>query len=156
MSALPIYRPQIQPEWIDYNGHVRDAYYGLIFSHAIDDLMDRLAIDEAYRTSTKNTLYSLEMHIYFLREVKQSDRIHVLTGIIAADGKRMHVATALHCERFPEAAATAEFMLLHVHQGDVVKSTPFPPAVKARVDEHVALTARHPALGATSRKIELR
>ena len=156
MSELPVYRPQILPEWIDYNGHVRDAYYGLIFSYAIDDLMDRVGIDEAYRQSTRNTLYSLEMHTYFLREVKQSDSVLVRTGIIAADHKRMHVATALHCGRFPEAAATAEFMLLHVHQGEAVKSAPFPPPVRARIDEIAALTAQHPALGAASRKIELR
>jgi len=156
MSALPIYRPQIQPEWIDYNGHVRDAYYGLIFSHAIDGLMDLLGIDEPYRQASRNTLYSLEMHTYFLREVKQDDEIHVLTGIIAADSKRLHVATALHCARLAEAAATAEFMLLHVHQGETVRSAPFPSTVQSRVDEYVRITARHPALGAPSRRIGLK
>ena len=37
-----IYRTPIAPEWIDYNGHLRDAYYGLIVSQATDALMDRL------------------------------------------------------------------------------------------------------------------
>ena len=156
MSALPLYRPAIQPDWIDYNGHLRDAFYGLIFSHAIDDLMDHLGIDAAYRESTRNTLYSLEMHTYFLREIKQSDAIHVHSAIIGADKKRLHVATALYCERFPEAAATAEFMLLHVHQGDAVKSAPFPPELRARIDALLALSAAQAPLGAASRKIELR
>ena len=156
MQELPVYVPRMQPEWIDYNGHLRDAYYSLIFSHAIDDLMDRLGIDAAYRMATRNTLYSLEMHVYFLREIKQQDEIHVLTSIIGADKKRMHVATALHCKRFPEAAATCEFMLLHVHQGEAVKSAPFPPEVRERVDALAALSARLPPLGAASRKIELR
>jgi acyl-CoA thioester hydrolase len=156
VSELPIYVPKIEPEWIDYNGHLRDAYYGLIFSYAIDDLMDRLGIDAAYRTSTRNTLYSLEMHTFFLREVKRNDEIHVLSAIIGADKKRLHVATALHCARFAEAAASAEFMLLHVHQGEIVKSAPFPPEVRERVDALAALSARHPALGTASRKIELR
>ena len=41
--AARVYRaPTILPEWIDYNGHLRDAYYGLVLSHAIDELMDHL------------------------------------------------------------------------------------------------------------------
>jgi acyl-CoA thioester hydrolase len=156
ISELPVYRPAIAAEWIDYNGHLRDAYYGLIFSYAIDDLMDRLGIDEAYRKSTGNTLYSLEMHVFFLREVKQSDEIHVVSSLVGADKKRLHLATALHCNRFPEAAATAEFMLLHVNQGETVKSAPFPPDVRARVDALAALSASLPPVGAASRKIELR
>lgn len=156
MSELPTYVPKIEPLWIDYNGHLRDAYYGLIFSYAIDDLMDRLGIDSAYRQNTRNTLYSLEMHTFFLREVKQSDDIRVLSSIVGADKKRLHLALALHCSRFAEAAATAEFMLLHVHQGESVKSAPFPPQILERVDALQTLSARHPAIGAASRKIELR
>ena len=41
---MPLYQTAILPEWIDYNGHLRDAYYGLIVSHAIDALMERKAI----------------------------------------------------------------------------------------------------------------
>ena len=29
-----IHRTAVAPEWVDYNGHLRDAYYLLIFSHA--------------------------------------------------------------------------------------------------------------------------
>ncbi len=156
MQELPVYVPRMQPEWIDYNGHLRDAYYGLIFSLATDDVMDRVGIDAAYRERTRNTLYSLEMHVYFLREIKQDDEIRVVSSLIGADKKRMHLATALHCKRFPEAAATAEFMLLHVHQGETVKSEAFPPGVREHVDAFAALSARLPPLGAASRKIELR
>ena len=44
-----IYRTPIAPEWIDYNGHVRDAYYGLMASLAVDALMDQIGIDAHYR-----------------------------------------------------------------------------------------------------------
>ena len=33
---------QIHPDWVDYNGHLRDAFYLLIFSYATDALMDTL------------------------------------------------------------------------------------------------------------------
>lgn len=156
MAELPTYRPVMQPEWIDYNGHLRDAYYGLIFSYAIDELMDTVGIDEAYRQRTHNTLYSMEMHVYFLREIKRDDDIVVKMSVIGADKKRIHLSAALHCARLAEPAATTDFMLLHVHQGETVKSEPFPADVRAKVDALVQLSAQHPALGAASRKIELR
>jgi acyl-CoA thioesterase FadM len=34
---------QVQPDWVDYNGHLRDAFYLLIFSYATDALMDASA-----------------------------------------------------------------------------------------------------------------
>ena len=36
MTELPVYHVKIEPEWIDFNGHVRDAYYGLAGSYAVD------------------------------------------------------------------------------------------------------------------------
>ena len=39
----------VLPEWIDCNGHMQDAYYGLIFSKAVDALQDDLGFDQAYR-----------------------------------------------------------------------------------------------------------
>ena len=71
MSGVSVFRTAIQAEWIDYNAHLRDAYYSLIFSLATDALMDRIGLDEAYRKRTQNTLYTLEMHIHFLHEVKR-------------------------------------------------------------------------------------
>jgi acyl-CoA thioester hydrolase len=52
MTELPVYHVKIEPEWIDFNGHVRDAYYGLAASYAVDGLMDHLGLDAAYREST--------------------------------------------------------------------------------------------------------
>ncbi|HVS76841.1 MAG TPA: thioesterase family protein, partial [Steroidobacteraceae bacterium] len=115
MSAIPIYRTGIAPEWIDYNGHLRDAYYWVIISLATDALMDRLGMDGAYRERTRCTLYTLEAHIHYLREVKQTDALDVFVRIIAADAKRIHAGFELRCERHAGPAATAEIMLLHVH-----------------------------------------
>src|SRR5208283_2742563 len=88
---LPVYHARIEPDWIDYNGHLRDAYYGLAASYAVDDLMDYLGLDAAYRHSTHCTLYSLEMHMHFLREVKESDDLKIITSIFDFDRKRIHL-----------------------------------------------------------------
>jgi acyl-CoA thioester hydrolase len=129
MSAVPIYRTGVAPEWIDYNGHLRDAYYSLIVSLATDALMDRIGLDEAYRYETDNTLYTLEMHIHYLREIKKADTVEVAVRILATDAKRIHAALDLYCAGVAAPAASAEVMLLHVHQGDSVTTAPFPAHV---------------------------
>jgi acyl-CoA thioesterase FadM len=82
MPGQFIYHCQVRPEWIDYNGHLRDGYYALILSFAIDALMDRLGLDEAYRTRSRATLYTLEMHMHFLHEVRQTDAVAVDVSIL--------------------------------------------------------------------------
>ena len=132
-AALPPYRATIEPEWIDYNGHLRDAYYGLILSHATDDLMDRVGLDAAYRSRTHCTLYTLEVHIHYLREVKADDLLTVTTMILDCDHKRIHAGSLFACERLAEPVATAECMLMHVHQGETVASAPFPTDIETRL-----------------------
>jgi hypothetical protein len=47
----------------------------------------------------------------------------------------------MRCGRYPDPVATAEIMLLHVHQGDEPKAQAFPPEVieaLARVAEQSA------------------
>ena len=132
------------PEWIDYNGHVRDAYYGLIASSACDALMDRIGVDAAYRKRRHCTLYTLEMHVHYLSEVKQSDSVAVEVTILGSDAKRLHVGFTLRRAGAGTVAATVEFMLLHVHQGDGPGSAPFPPDVAAAI---ATLAAAAPAAG---------
>lgn len=129
MSGVGVYRTNVAPEWIDYNGHLRDAYYSLIVSLAVDALMDRLGLDEAYRTRTRCTLYTLEMHMHFLHEVKKTDVVDVAVRILGTDRKRVHAAFDMTCGRYADPVATAEIMLLHVHQGEEPKAQVFPPEV---------------------------
>ena len=60
------YKTTVWPEWIDYNGYMRDAYYGLVFSKAIDALQDEVGFNQAYRQRTGCTIYLVEEH-KFLR-----------------------------------------------------------------------------------------
>jgi len=128
VAGIPIYETAIQPEWIDYNGHVRDAYYGLIVSLASDALMDRVGLDAGYRARTGCTLYTVEMHLHYLQEVKQSDTVTVGVRIAGVDSKRIHATFEIARAGQPGVAASAEVMLLHVRQqGDAVATAPFPP-----------------------------
>lgn len=157
MAGVPIYQTPILPEWIDYNGHLRDAYYALILSLASDALMERVGLDAAYRRRSHCTLYTVEMHIHYLQEVKQTDTAIVTVRIAGADHKRIHAAfEVLRAGQTPVAAA-AEVMLLHVCQGgDAVRTVPFPAEVSAAIAQLQAACAGLAAAGPGSRRMELR
>jgi acyl-CoA thioesterase FadM len=156
MNAVPLYRAAIEPSWIDYNGHLRDAYYGLIVSYAIDAFMDHVGLDAAYRERTKCTIYSLELHLHYLHEIKGTDVLDVETSVLDADRKRIHVGCRFACPRIDGAAATADMMLLHVHQGEQVASAPFPDDVNDTVQALRLPADAAAAWGPASRKIEIR
>ena len=107
MAGVRIYETAILPEWIDYNGHLRGAYYTLIVSLASDALMDRLRIDAAYRERTSCTLYTVEMHVHYLAEVKATDTALVSVRIAGADHKRIHAAFEIARAGHANAAAVA-------------------------------------------------
>ena len=156
MTQLPPYRAKILPDWIDFNGHLRDAYYALLLSYAIDEVMDHLGLDAAYRERTHCTLYTLEWHMHFLHEIKGTDQLSVTTSVLDADRKRIHAGCDFHCPRVEGPAATAEVMLLHVHQGEKPASASFPPEVQARLETLKLSPAALAARGLGSRKIELK
>ena len=43
MSCGP-WAEDVRPEWIDYNGHLSEAYYVLVFGHATDAMMAQLGM----------------------------------------------------------------------------------------------------------------
>ena len=156
MSELPVYHARIQPDWIDFNGHLRDAYYGLVASFAIDDVMDVLGLDAAYRERTHCTLYTLEVHLHYLHEVKGSDDLRVATSVLDFDRKRLHVGCLFLCSRISEPVATAEMMLLHVHQGDKPSVASFPEEVTSMLEALKLGAAEREAFGPGSRKIDMK
>ncbi|NSY40362.1 thioesterase family protein [Leisingera sp. ANG59] len=125
------FETKIMPEWIDYNGHMRDSYYGLVFSLAVDAMQDEIGFDAAYRERTGCTIYLLEDHKFFLREVKEGDRVRVETRLLDCDGKRFH----LHMQMLAgdKIAAAGEFMELHVQQKPEPHATAIPSDILRRL-----------------------
>lgn len=156
MNALTPYRARIESAWIDYNGHLRDAYYGLVLSYASDDLMDQVGLDALYRAATRCTLYTLEVHLHYLHEVKASDELLVESLVLDCDDKRIHLASTFRCARILQPVASAETMLVHVHQAEKPASAAFPAEIAARLQSLKASAEARAAFGPGSRKIELK
>lgn len=154
MPALITYQTPVQADWVDYNGHLRDAFYLLIFSYATDALMDRIGLDSDNRSASGNSLFTLECHLNYLHEVKRDTQVWVQTQIIGFDRKRLHLYHSLHREGFDEALAASEQMLLHVDLAGP-RSAPFAPEVAERLQEIVEEQLDLPAAEFVGRVIGL-
>jgi acyl-CoA thioester hydrolase len=155
VNELPAYVARIEPAWIDYNGHLRDAFYCVVMSYAVDDMMEHLGLDAAYRQSTHCTLYTVELHVHYFHEIKASDELTVSTQVIDSDTKRIHAGCDFRCPRIEGPAATAELMLLHVQQGKKPSVVSFPAEIEQRLAS-LRLPPEAAAQRVGSRKIELR
>ncbi len=114
MPALTTYTTPVLADWVDYNGHLRDAFYLLIFSYATDALMDTLGLDSDNREASGHSLFTLELHLNYLHEVKLGAEVEVHTQLIAHDTKRLHLYHSLHLVGDEKELAGNEQMLLHV------------------------------------------
>jgi acyl-CoA thioester hydrolase len=118
--------------------------------------MDHLGLDAAYRARTACTLYTLELHLHYLHEVKSTDELDVETSVLDADHKRIHAGCRFTCPRVDGAVATADVMLMHVHQGEKVTSAAFPDEVDRALQSLKLSPGAAAAWGPTSRKIEIK
>lgn len=76
-TELTVHRDTVRAEWVDYNGHLRDAFYLLIFSFATDALLDAIGLDDAARRARGRSVYTLEAHVNYLREIKAVSYTHL-------------------------------------------------------------------------------
>ena len=135
----------VRPEWIDRNGHMNLAYYVVIFDHATDVLFDSLGIGEAYTANTGNSIFVLETHTLYERELKAGERVRVHSYVVAADAKRLHFAH----EMFADAAGRAamhELVALHVDMR-TRRGAAFPPDRQTAIAAAVAQPHLPPGLG---------
>ena len=111
---LAPFRTTVQPQWIDYNGHMNVAYYVLVFDKATDGLLDHLGLGEAYRRATNRSIYVLEAHVTYDRELRLGEPLAVDTQLIDADDKRLHFFHRMTHAEAGYLAATNELLALHV------------------------------------------
>ena len=94
--------------------------------------------------------------MHYFHEVKDTDRLTVSTQVLDSDRKRIHAGCDFLCPRIDGPAATAEIMLLHVHQGEKPSVVSFPAEIEKRLESLKLSPEAAAKRGIGSRKIELR
>jgi acyl-CoA thioester hydrolase len=140
-----VWREPVRDEWIDYNGHLSEAYYVLVFGHATDAVMDAVGLGPAYRESARASLYTVEAHVRYLAEVPGGVEAEVRSTVIGATDKLLWTWHELWVDE--RLRATEEVLGVHVVEG---RSAPFPPSVADRI-----AAARQPPGEHAGRRIQL-
>ncbi|MEI8238051.1 MAG: thioesterase family protein [Actinomycetota bacterium] len=140
-APLTLYRTPVEPEWVDYNGHMTESAYLTAAGWASDALFRYIGDDEAYRAAG-NSFYTVETHIHYVREVAEHEPIEFTTHILGVDAKRVHLFHSMLHGTDGGLLCTAEQMLVHVdmHAG---RSAPILPHVAAALH---AIAASHASL----------
>ncbi len=123
---------QIEPQWIDYNGHLNMAYYNVMFDRAIDEFWLKLGIGPAYMKERHGSTFTAECHVRYLREIHLGDPVQISVYLLAADEKRLHTFEELRHAGEGWLSATSENMTVHIDMA-ARKTAPFPPDIRARI-----------------------
>jgi acyl-CoA thioester hydrolase len=132
------YRDRVRPEWIDYNGHLSEPYYVLVFGNATTAIMAAAGLDARYRAETGASLYTVEAHVRYLREVAPEAELTVRTSVLAVESKKVRLWHELSVGG--EVAATEELLCLHVSGG---RAAPMPEAVADNFRTYLAPLPDH-------------
>ena len=131
----------VPPEWVDYNGHMNDAYYFVASTEATEAFLDHVGLGEAYRERSGCGIYTVESHLCFKASVRAGELLSYRSQLLGRDAKRLHVFHRILLSS-GATAATNELMFLHV-QLSTERVTAMPPdryeAVSALAAEHAAL-----------------
>jgi betainyl-CoA thioesterase len=132
--ALPVLETTVVSEWVDYNGHMNDAAYAIVFSRSVDALMDRVGLDAGARKRSGQSLFTLQMMLHYFKEAKEGDALAVTCHLLEHDDKRMRVwleMTAPGGERL----AASEQLLISVALGDsATRAVPWAFETRAALD----------------------
>lgn len=136
-----VYCTRVEPEWLDYNGHMNVAYYTRAFDKAGEQFVASVGLSEAQTRETGNSWMVTEAHITYQNEANCADDLKINTRILALDTKRIHLFQSMYRKADSTLLATNEQLILHVNlQQRKVK--PFTPEVMQKLQQLWVLNKR--------------
>ncbi|ASC65705.1 thioesterase [Achromobacter denitrificans] len=143
MTTLPSITLNVDPQWIDEYGHMNAAQYVGVFDKFGFELLRQVGLGIDYTESTRCGIYTMNIHVAYLREVLAGDPLELRIRLLDSDDKRVLTLMELWQTRNNYLAATMEQLSLHVDLG-IRRSRPFDPALAQRLAAVVAEHAEAP------------
>jgi acyl-CoA thioester hydrolase len=145
---------RVEPAWIDYNGHLNMAYYNVLFDRAVDEVLELIGCGADYVKTRRHSLFTAEVHVRYLRELRAADPVRVTFQLLAFDAKRVHFFEQLFHAHEGWVSATSENMALHVDMA-AGKTAAFPSDVAAQLAKMKAAHAELPVPEAAGRRVAM-
>ena len=146
---------KVEPQWIDYNGHLNMAYYNVLFDRAVDETYELIGVGASYVASRRHSVFTAEVHVRFLRELHAGDPVRVTFQLIDYDDKRLHYFEQLFHAEEGWVSATSENMSLHVDMS-CKRTARFPEGVAARLADMRTSHSLLPMPEAAGRRIAMK
>src|SRR6202163_2334243 len=143
---------RVEPQWIDYNGHLNMAYYNVLFDRAVDEAYELIGVGAQYVADRRQSIFTAEVHVRYLRELHAGDPVRVTFQLLDYDAKRLHYFEQLFHAEDGWVSATAENLSLHVDM-TAKKTAAFPAQVTSRLAEMKSSHSRLPVPEAAGRRI---
>ena len=146
-APLDVYATTVASEWVDYNGHMNDAAFAIVFSRSVDALMDRIGLDAAARKRTGRSLFTLQMMLHYFKEAREGDALSVSCHLLEHDDKRMRVWLDMAGASGERLASSEQLLLSVALSDDGPRAAPWTfethSALAALAKAHAAL--QHPS-----------
>jgi acyl-CoA thioesterase FadM len=130
-APLALHACTVKPEWTDYNGHMSESAYLLVFGDSSDAFFRFVGVDEAYR-AIGFSLYTIDTRIRNLAELHAGEPLRLTLQLVDLDSKRLHIFHRMTHRGTDAEVAVAEQTLAHV---DIRarRSAPFPSELYDRL-----------------------
>ena len=143
-QMINLFESDVLTDWIDYNGHMNDAYYVVAFSKAIDAFMVHIGLNEDFRSEHQVSIYTLQSMVQYLKEVMEGEPIIIKGQLLESDNKKLRLYMTMYHGKTNDELATMETLLLHMNM-ELHRAAPFLPTtatlVESMQDSHNALEA---------------
>ncbi|MHA6799444.1 thioesterase family protein [Bounagaea algeriensis] len=131
-APLHLHETPVSPRWVDYNGHMSESCFLLVFGDNADAFFRYVGIGEQYRHDG-GSLYTVQTHLHNLREAAEGQPLALSLQVLDCDAKRLHVFHEMRDGTTGALLATAEQLLLHVDTS-TGRTTPMPADLRERVE----------------------
>ena len=152
----PLFTTAVEPAWIDYNGHMNDAYYALVFSRTGDKLLEAIGLETQGRDRTSRTIYTTTLTIHYHHEVTEGETLAVDARLLEHDAKRLRIWFEMRNAEGTSVATSEQVYLCVDQSGEKPRAAAFLPDQQAAIAAIAAGTADLPWPKAAGRGIALR
>ncbi|SEQ37702.1 thioesterase family protein [Thalassovita taeanensis] len=145
---------EVKKDWIDFNGHLNMAFYGVLFDQGADQAFSLMGFGPEYAQTQRHTTYAAEFHICYVRELHLGDRVRASFQMLDHDDRKFHFYQELWHED-GWLAATGEGLSLHIDMSGP-RVAPYPPEIAVKVAQMQAAHADLPVSERVGRPIGIR
>ena len=125
---MELWTGRVEPDWVDYNGHMNVAYYHMAFDQATDRFLENIGLGEDYVARESGSMFALEDRLTYQREAEEGDPIRIDLQLLDFDEKRMHYFQRMYHVDKGYLAATCEHLSIFIDMR-IRRSAQIPPQV---------------------------